>query len=171
MARLAGRNISQQKNAPPKLELAILARSFAGGLHGVVLAAAKQEDQAMKIYYAALTMMAASAAAIGTVSSCYAQVVFHEDQSSTYSPGEGQPEADFLQRWNRRHEERREWGQNSDDFGPSDVIRLLVRRGYRVKDVQDVGPRYLVRAWRDGDDLLVSVSRSGEIVGVVHDRG
>jgi hypothetical protein len=36
--------------------------------------------------------------------------------------------------------------------------------------VRDVGERYLIRAWRDGDDLLVSVSRRGEIMGVVHDR-
>jgi hypothetical protein len=49
-------------------------------------------------------------------------------------------------------------------------MRLLERRGYRVGDVKDVGERYLVSASRDGDNLLVSVSRRGEIMGVVHDR-
>jgi uncharacterized protein YuzE len=39
-----------------------------------------------------------------------------------------------------------------------------------VRDVNDVGERYLVKASRDGDDLLVSVSRSGEIMGVIHDH-
>lgn len=72
--------------------------------------------------------------------------------------------------WNRRHDARREWGLRRGSFGPNDAMRLLERRGYRVKDVRDVGERYIVRAWRGGDDLLVSVSRSGEIVGVVHER-
>ncbi|MGV2085720.1 hypothetical protein [Rhizobium sp. K7/93] len=55
-------------------------------------------------------------------------------------------------------------------FGPGDVITLLEGRGYRVRNVQDVGKRYLVKATRGGDNLLVSVSRSGDIMGVVHDQ-
>jgi hypothetical protein len=79
-------------------------------------------------------------------------------------------ETQFIQEFNRRHESRDRWSENRRSFGPRDVIRLLERRGYRVRDVNDVGERYLVKASRDGDDLLVSVSRSGEIMGVIHDR-
>jgi hypothetical protein len=55
-------------------------------------------------------------------------------------------------------------------LGPRDVIRLLEDQGYRVRDVENVGDRYLVRASRRGDRVLVSVSRRGEIMGVVRDR-
>ncbi|BBU63300.1 hypothetical protein MSC49_32350 [Methylosinus sp. C49] len=79
-------------------------------------------------------------------------------------------ESQYLEQWNRRHAERREWTPSPRDFSPDDAIRLLQRRGYRVFGVNDVGLRYLVRAWRDGDHLLVSLSREGEIMGVVHDR-
>ncbi|MGO8396684.1 hypothetical protein ACC760_40040, partial [Rhizobium ruizarguesonis] len=68
------------------------------------------------------------------------------------------------------HDQRSGWRSGRDNFGPDYAVRLLERRGYRVRDVKDVGERYLIMAWRDGDDLLVSVSRMGEIMGVVHDR-
>ncbi|MCR5942728.1 hypothetical protein FG152_18195 [Ochrobactrum sp. XJ1] len=99
-----------------------------------------------------------------------AQVVIQEGRYPGYYGDDSQDEADFLQRWNRRHDRRSEWSPNWSNFGPSDAVRLLERRGYRVRDVRDVGERFLIRAWRDGDDLLVSVSRRGEIVGVVHDQ-
>ncbi|MBW9080744.1 hypothetical protein JNB84_22540 [Rhizobium pusense] len=101
--------------------------------------------------------------------SARAQVVIHEGSVSGYYE-DGDREADFLQRWNRHHDRRAGWAPGWANFGPNDAVRLLERRGYRVRDVQDVGERYLIRAWRDGDDLLVSVSRRGEIVGVVHDQ-
>lgn len=101
-----------------------------------------------------------------------AQVVIHEDQGPAYSPDypdDDQVETDFLRRWNSHHDSR-SWGSRSANFGPDDAMRLLERRGYRVRDVKDVGERYLIRASRGGDDLLVSVSRRGEIMGVVHDQ-
>jgi hypothetical protein len=100
-----------------------------------------------------------------------AQVVIHEDRRSpsVYVEEDGD-ETQFIQEFNRRHESRDRWSENRRSFGPRDVIRLLERRGYRVRDVNDVGERYLVKASRDGDDLLVSVSRSGEIMGVIHDH-
>jgi hypothetical protein len=100
-----------------------------------------------------------------------AQVVIHEDRRSpsVYVEEDGD-ETQFIQEFNRRHESRDRWSENRRSFGPRDVIRLLKRRGYRVRDVSDVGERYLVKASRDGDDLLVSVSRSGEIMGVIHDH-
>ncbi|MBB5662148.1 hypothetical protein GGE68_000315 [Rhizobium leguminosarum] len=96
-----------------------------------------------------------------------AQVVIHEDQGPAYSPDypdDDQVETDFLRRWNSHHDSR-SWGSRSANFGPDDAMRLLERRGYRVRDVKDVGERYLIRASRDGDDLLVSVSRRGENYG------
>jgi hypothetical protein len=100
-----------------------------------------------------------------------AQVVIYEERRSpsVYVEEDGD-ETQFIQEFNRRHESRDRWSENRRSFGPRDVIRLLERRGYRVRDVNDVGERYLVKASRDGDDLLVSVSRSGEIMGVIHDR-
>lgn len=110
----------------------------------------------------------AATVSVGLTGFSYGQTVIYGNGSSDYSDDPGQVESNFLQQWNRRHEERSQWGFNPDNYGPEDVIRLLERRGYRVNRVDDVGPRYLVRAWRDGDDLLVSVSRRGEIMGVVH---
>lgn len=99
-----------------------------------------------------------------------AQVVIHKGQDSGSYDDDAQAEADFLQRWNSDHDRRSEWAPHRANFGPNDAVRLLERRGYRVRDARDVGERFLIRAWRDGDDLLVSVSRGGEIVGVVHDQ-
>nr|WP_245279785.1 hypothetical protein [Rhizobium leguminosarum] len=126
------------------------------------------KDRAMK-----LTVLAA--AVILTIPFALpagAQVVIHEDQGPAYSPDypdDDQVETDFLRRWNSHHDSR-SWGSRSANFGPDDAMRLLERRGYRVRDVKDVGERYLIRASRDGDDLLVSVSRRGEIMSVVHDQ-
>jgi hypothetical protein len=120
------------------------------------------KGSAMKLYHVTATITVAVSLAFALPS--WAQVVIYDDQPTANSEYRGQTEADFLNRWNQRHE-RRGW----DHFGPDDAIHLLERRGYRVKNVTDVGERFLVRAWRDGDDLLVSVSRSGEIMGVVHE--
>lgn len=107
----------------------------------------------------------------GAASASHAQVVIHEDPwSSSGYVDQGGVESQFLQDWNQRHDSRNRWGEGRRDFGPEDAIRLLERRGYRVRDVEDVGIRYLVKATRGGDDLLVSVSKSGEIMGVVHER-
>lgn len=122
----------------------------------------------MKSHLIAAGMAVAIAA--GLAGPSQAQVVIYDDRSPAYHPNPGEAEAYFLQTWNRRHDERGGRRVYRDYYGPEDVIRLLERRGYRVNRVDDVGERYLVRAWRDGDDLLVSVSRRGEIVGVVHDR-
>ncbi|MFK3780123.1 hypothetical protein [Agrobacterium sp. NPDC089420] len=116
----------------------------------------------MKLYPVTAAITVASSLAFALPSQ--AQVVIYNDDPPAYSQDRGQAEADFLGRWNQRHE-RRGW----DRFGPDDAIHLLERRGYRVKTVTDVGERFLVRASRDGDDLLVSVSRGGEIMGVVHE--
>lgn len=111
----------------------------------------------------------AAAVSVGLTDFSYGQTVIYGNETSNDSDAPGQVESNFLQQWNRRHDERGRWGFDPDNYGPEDVIRLLERRGYRVNSVEDVGPRYLVKAWRDGDDLLVSVSRRGEIMGVVHD--
>ncbi|OWV81279.1 hypothetical protein ATY78_27455 [Rhizobium sp. R635] len=124
----------------------------------------------MKIPIAAVAM--AVALTMPLVAPAHAQVVIQEGQGSDFysDPDDNQTETDFLRRWNRHHDQRNKWGSGWGNFGPDDAVRLLERRGYRVRDVTDVGERFLIRAWRDGDDLLVSVSRRGEIMGVVHDR-
>ncbi|WP_245485005.1 hypothetical protein [Ciceribacter ferrooxidans] len=111
----------------------------------------------------------AIATTMGSSPAARAQVVIYEDQPSGVYSGEGRAEGESLRRWNRRHDTRDGWTNRWASFGPYDAIRLLERRGYRVRDVTNVGERYLLRASRDGDDLLVSVSRRGEIVGVVHE--
>lgn len=99
-----------------------------------------------------------------------AQVVIERDHSRTVDPAEAELESQVLQDWNRRHSATGQWGERRGNFGPHDVIRLLEGRGFRVRDVNDVGARFLVKASRGDEDLLVSVSRSGEIMGIVHDR-
>ncbi|WP_047464028.1 hypothetical protein [Rhizobium rhizogenes] len=124
----------------------------------------------MKIAFIALGLTAVMT--MGLITPAVAQVVIYNDQSpdADSDQGEGQTEANFLHAWNRHHDSSNRWGESRGNYGPNDVIRLLERRGYRVRDVNDVGERFLVRATRDGDKLLVSVSRRGEIMGVVHDR-
>ncbi|CAN7349853.1 hypothetical protein LJR009_002938 [Bosea sp. LjRoot9] len=122
----------------------------------------------MKVFVIALGMTAAIM--MDLVRPAVAQVVIDRNHSQSVDSGEADMEAQALQDWNRRHNAPNGWGERRNNFGPRDVIRLLERRGYRVRDVNDVGERYLVKASRDGDDVLVSVSRSGEIMGVVHDR-
>lgn len=100
-----------------------------------------------------------------------AQVVLHEDQLLDDRSVDDETESNFLHAWNHHHDARNMWGDRRGNFGPDDVIRLLEGRGYRVRNVKDVGIRYLVQATRGDDNLLVSVSRSGDIVGVVHDSG
>ncbi|MBB6224932.1 hypothetical protein GGE66_005953 [Rhizobium leguminosarum] len=73
-----------------------------------------------------------------------AQVVIHEDQGPAYSPDDDQVETDFLRRWNSHHDSR-SWGSRSPNFGPDDAMPLLERPGYLVRDVKDVGERYLIR--------------------------
>ncbi|TIX89111.1 hypothetical protein BSK43_021055 [Rhizobium sp. P44RR-XXIV] len=107
----------------------------------------------------------------GLVIPATAQVVLHQNQSPGDDGAQDEVESDFLHAWNRHHDAPNMWGERRNNFGPDDVIRLLERRGYRVRDVRDVGVRYLVQATRGDDNLLVSVSRSGDIVGVVHDDG
>ncbi|MDQ0458243.1 hypothetical protein [Rhizobium paknamense] len=98
------------------------------------------------------------------------QVVIYNDENPEPYSVDGRTESRFLDRWNRHHDAKQHWSGAPASYGPDDVINLLEDRGYRVRSVQDVGPRFLVRATRDGDNLLVSVSRSGDIMGVVHDR-
>lgn len=98
----------------------------------------------------------------------FSQVVIYDDQFSEPYSAEGGVESRFLHAWNRHHDSQERWRERRDNFGPDDVIRLLEARGYRVRNVDDVGERYLVQASRGGDNLLVSVSRAGEIMGVVH---
>ncbi|MDK4740013.1 hypothetical protein PH547_14090 [Rhizobium sp. CNPSo 3464] len=123
----------------------------------------------MRVTFIALGVTAAIT--MGLVSPAIAQVVIHEDQSPDgYDSDRDQTESDFLHAWNRHHDAANRWGERRDNFGPDDVIRLLERRGYHVRNVKDVGVRYLVEATRGNDNLLVSVSRGGEIMGVVHDN-
>lgn len=122
----------------------------------------------MKIFVVALCMAAVTMSGLDTPA--VAQVVIDRNHSRAADLDDTEMEAQALQDWNRRHNSPNAWGQRRNNFGPDDVIRLLERRGYRVRDVNDVGERYLVKASRDGDNVLVSVSRSGEIMGVVHDR-
>lgn len=51
-----------------------------------------------------------------------------------------------------------------DRYGPEDVIRMLERRGYRVRDVNFERGRFFVKASRRGERVLVIVSRRGEIL-------
>lgn len=122
----------------------------------------------MKATFIALGVTAATAMALATP--VVAQVVIYNDQPPEIYSDEGETETHFIQDWNRHHDSRDRWGQRRNNLGPDDVIRLLERRGYRVRNVDDVGERFLVKASRGGDNLLVSVSRRGEIMGVVHDR-
>jgi len=117
-----------------------------------------------------VVLAVAAIVAVGVVPPASAQVVIYNDQDPAPYSGEAQTEGRFLHAWNRHHDSQNRWGGSRDNFGPNDVINLLEDRGYRVRNVDDVGERYLVQASRGDDDLLVSVSRSGEIMGVVHDR-
>lgn len=121
----------------------------------------------MKAAFIALGLTVATMADL--ITPAVAQVVIHEDQSPDDDSARDETESNFLHTWNRHHEARNRWGERRDNFGPDDVIRLLEGRGYRVRTVKDVGLRYLVEATRGDDNLLVSVSRSGDIMGVVHD--
>ncbi|MBO0128479.1 hypothetical protein [Agrobacterium sp. OT33] len=100
----------------------------------------------------------------------FPQVVIYDDQPSGPYSVDGNAESNFLHSWNRNHDNQNRWSGGRSSFGPDDVITLLVDRGYRVRNVQDIGVRYLVKATRGGDNLLVSVSRSGDIMGVVHEQ-
>ncbi|MBZ5763720.1 hypothetical protein LAV84_30180 [Rhizobium sp. VS19-DR104.2] len=112
---------------------------------------------------------AAALVAIAAVPA-FSQVVIYDRQAADPYSVDGNTESNFLRSWNRHHDHQNRWSGQQSNFGPDDVITLLEDRGYRVKDVQDVGERYLVKATRGGDNLLVSVSRSGDIMGVVHDQ-
>ncbi len=113
-----------------------------------------------------------AAAALSAIAAlpAFPQVVIHDGQPSDTYAFDGNTEANFLHSWNRLHDDQNHWSRERSSFGPDDVITLLEDRGYRVRSVQDVGERYLVNASRSGDDLLVSVSRYGDIMGVVHER-
>ncbi|MBO0144650.1 hypothetical protein JZX87_26205 [Agrobacterium sp. Ap1] len=121
----------------------------------------------MRRYVIALSAVAA----FGPIAAlpAHSQVIIYDDQSNSY-PVDGRTESNFLHQWNRQHDAQGRWSGQQSSFGPDDVITLLEDRGYRVRNVEDVGPRYLVKATRGGDNLLVSVSRSGDIMGVVHDQ-
>ncbi|NTI26909.1 hypothetical protein G6M87_32360 (plasmid) [Rhizobium rhizogenes] len=122
----------------------------------------------MKRKIIALTL--SSAFTVVTAIPAFSQVVIYDDQYSEPDAANGQIESNFLHTWNRHHDAQNRRYDRRTSFGPNDVITLLEDRGYRVKNVKDVGERYLVQASRGGDDLLVSVSRDGDIMGVVHDR-
>ncbi|KAA3521762.1 hypothetical protein DXM29_23855 [Agrobacterium tumefaciens] len=109
------------------------------------------------------------AVTISAAGQALSQAVIYDDQFSDPYSVDGNTESRFLHAWNRHHDAENRWYGRAN-FGPDDVISLLEDRGYRVRNVQDVGERYLVKATRGGDNLLVSVSRAGEIMGVVHDR-
>ncbi|WFR97991.1 hypothetical protein [Rhizobium tumorigenes] len=112
---------------------------------------------------------AAALTAIAAVPA-FPQVVIYDGEPSDPYSVDGNTESNFLDSWNRHHDDQNRWSGQQSSFGPGDVITLLEGRGYRVRNVQDVGERYLVKATRGGDNLLVSVSRSGDIMGVVHDQ-
>ncbi|QCJ01066.1 hypothetical protein [Agrobacterium larrymoorei] len=116
-----------------------------------------------------LVGVAIALSAIATLPA-FSQVVIYDGQSSDRYSVDGDTESDFLHAWNRHHDNQNRWSGRSGNFGPDDVIILLQDRGYRVSNVQDVGERFLVNATRGGDKVLVSVSRSGDIMGVVHDQ-
>ncbi|OBZ97564.1 hypothetical protein ADU59_00695 (plasmid) [Pararhizobium polonicum] len=113
-----------------------------------------------------------AAAALNVIAAvpAFSQVVIYDDRFSDPYSVDGNTESNFLHAWNRHHDAQNRWSGLRSSFGPDDVITLLEDRGYRVRNVQDVGERYLVKATRGGDNLLVSVSRSGDIMGVVHDQ-
>ncbi|MBO9102261.1 MULTISPECIES: hypothetical protein [unclassified Rhizobium] len=112
---------------------------------------------------------AAALTAIAAVPA-FSQVVIYDGEPSDPYSVDGNTESNFLNSWNRHHDNRNRSSGQQSSFGPDDVITLLEGRGYRVRNVQDVGERYLVKATRGGDNLLVSVSRTGDIMGVVHDQ-
>ncbi|MGV2052454.1 hypothetical protein ACQZ48_20435 [Agrobacterium sp. 22-209-1] len=117
----------------------------------------------------AIALGVAAILTVAAVGPALSQAVNYDDRFSDPYEVDGNTESRFLHAWNRHHDAENRWsGRRS--FGPDDVITLLEDRGYRVRDVQDVGERYLVKATRGSDNLLVSVSRGGEIMGVVHDR-
>lgn len=118
-----------------------------------------------------ILLVVTTAIVTGLIVPAVAQVVIHRDQSSDDYSAQDDTESNFLHAWNSHHDARNMWGEGRSNFGPDDVIRLLEGRGYRVRNVRDVGVRYLVQASRGDDNLLVSVSRSGDIMGVVHDSG
>ncbi|NTJ65380.1 hypothetical protein G6M50_06715 [Agrobacterium rhizogenes] len=118
-----------------------------------------------------VTLCVTTVATTGLIVPAVAQVVLHEDRSPDDYSADDETESNYLHAWNRHHDARTVWGESRNHFGPDDVIRLLEGRGYRVRNVKDVGVRYLVQATRGDDNVLVSVSRSGDIMGVVHDSG
>ncbi|MBZ5763275.1 hypothetical protein LAV84_27325 [Rhizobium sp. VS19-DR104.2] len=122
----------------------------------------------MKSIISALSM--AAFITVAGVAPALSQVVINNDPYADPNSDDGETEYRFLRTWNHEHDTRNRWQERRTSFGPQDVIRLLEARGYSVRNVEDVGMRYLVQASRGGDDLLVSVSRSGDIMGVVHDR-
>ncbi|MBO9136763.1 hypothetical protein J5289_27455 (plasmid) [Rhizobium sp. B230/85] len=117
-----------------------------------------------------IAFTAAAALFVTAAVPAFSQVVIYDGQPSDSYSVDGNTESNFLHSWNRHHDHQNRWSVQRPSFGPDDVITLLEDRGYRVRDVQDVGERYLVKATRGGDNLLVSVSRSGDIMGVVHDQ-
>ncbi|AYM84831.1 hypothetical protein G6L67_24685 [Agrobacterium tumefaciens] len=113
-----------------------------------------------------------AAAALSAIAAppAFSQVVIHDGQPSDSDAVDGNTEFNFLHSWNRHHDNQNRWSGQRSSFGSDDVITLLEDRGYRVRNVQDLGERYLVNATRGSDHLLVSVSRYGDIMGVVHDQ-
>ncbi|CAM3711204.1 hypothetical protein AGRA671_19645 [Agrobacterium radiobacter] len=97
----------------------------------------------------------------------FSQVFIYDGQSLDPYSVDGRTESNFLHPRSRGHKPQGRWSEQGSSYGPDDVIILLEDRGYRVRNVQDVGERYLVKATRGGDNVLVSVSRSGDIMGVV----
>ncbi|OBZ94572.1 hypothetical protein ADU59_15370 [Pararhizobium polonicum] len=71
---------------------------------------------------------------------------------------------DGLANGHRAQERNRYARERHEQFGQRDVISLLERRGYRVRDVRLERGRYFVRASRRDERLLVIVSRRGEIL-------
>ncbi|QCJ01204.1 hypothetical protein J5285_22245 (plasmid) [Agrobacterium larrymoorei] len=117
-----------------------------------------------------IVLSAAIALSVIAALPAFSQVVIYDGQPSDPYSVDGNTESDFLHAWNRHHDVERRWSGQRSSYGPNDVITLLQDRGYKVRNVEDVGERYLVKATRGGDNLLVSVSKSGDIMGVVHDR-
>jgi hypothetical protein len=84
------------------------------------------------------------AAALGAVAAvpAWSQVVIYDGQQSDSYPVDGNTEANFLHAWNRHHDNQSRWSDRGQSFGPDDVINLLEDRGYRVRNVRDVGERF-----------------------------